>query len=182
MRGKAHILLLALAMTMPAAHARDCLIKGNINSHGERIYHMPGSKWYARTKISPSRGERWFCTEEEAIRAGWRPPLDQPWSRTAQRLMGQGGAANVNAAAMHGLMRTAARKSRSGGRRGLSGGRASPSSGCLIKGNINRRGECIYHVPGSRWYARTKITPSRGERWFCSVQEAEAAGCRAPRR
>ena len=51
----------------------DCPIKGNINSKGERIYHVPGGRWYGRTMIDPGRGERWFCTEDEARRAGWRP-------------------------------------------------------------------------------------------------------------
>jgi hypothetical protein len=52
---------------------------------------------------------------------------------------------------------------------------------CSIKGNISDKGR-IYHVPGSRWYSRTKINTGRGERWFCSVDEAKAAGWRAPRR
>ena len=52
---------------------------------------------------------------------------------------------------------------------------------CLIKGNINRTGERIYHVPGSKWYDRTQINERSGERWFCSVAEAEAAGWRAAR-
>ena len=56
----------------PARTSRkDCVIKGNISDSG-RIYHMPWSKWYARTKIDTSRGERWFCDEAEARRAGWR--------------------------------------------------------------------------------------------------------------
>lgn len=50
-----------------------CLIKGNISSKGERIYHVPGGKWYDATKISESKGERWFCSEAEARAAGWRP-------------------------------------------------------------------------------------------------------------
>lgn len=51
----------------------DCLIKGNISvSSGERIYHVPGGQYYDRTKISPSKGERWFCSEAEAQAAGWR--------------------------------------------------------------------------------------------------------------
>lgn len=45
----------------------------------------------------------------------------------------------------------------------------------LIKGNINSKGEKIYHLPGDQWYDRTKA-----ERWFKTVQEAEAAGFRAP--
>ena len=52
---------------------RDCRIKGNISKHG-RIYHVPGSRWYDETKIDTSKGERWFCSEQEAIDAGWRAP------------------------------------------------------------------------------------------------------------
>lgn len=51
-----------------------------------------------------------------------------------------------------------------------------------IKGNINRRGEKIYHVLGSWSYAATKIDTSKGERWFRSVEEAVAAGWRASHR
>lgn len=49
-----------------------CGIKGNISSRGERIYHVPGGQYYDRTRISSSKGERWFCSEEEARAAGWR--------------------------------------------------------------------------------------------------------------
>ncbi len=37
------------------------------------IYHMPWSPWYDRVRIDDSRGERWFCSEAEALAAGWRP-------------------------------------------------------------------------------------------------------------
>lgn len=51
----------------------DCRIKGNIGfTTGERIYHVPGDKWYDKTRIDTSKGERWFCSEEEARAAGWR--------------------------------------------------------------------------------------------------------------
>ncbi len=52
--------------------ADQCRIKGNISRSGERIYHAPGGQYYDRTKISPSKGERWFCSEAEAAAAGWR--------------------------------------------------------------------------------------------------------------
>jgi len=51
----------------------DCIIKGNISSNG-KIYHTPSSPWYTRTKINTAKGERWFCSEEEAEAAGWRAP------------------------------------------------------------------------------------------------------------
>ena len=55
------------------------------------------------------------------------------------------------------------------------------SGDCVIKGNISSSGK-IYHTPESPWYSRTKINTQKGERWFCSEAEAEAAGWRAPRR
>jgi hypothetical protein len=50
-----------------------CRIKGNISKHG-RVYHVPGSSSYDQIQIDESKGERWFCTEEEARAAGWRAP------------------------------------------------------------------------------------------------------------
>lgn len=52
----------------------ECVIKGNINRKGDKIYHAPWSRSYNRTKISTAKGERWFCTEDEALAAGWRAP------------------------------------------------------------------------------------------------------------
>ena len=51
-----------------------CAIKGNISANG-KIYHPPWSPWYDRTRISTKNGERWFCSEDEAIAAGWRAPV-----------------------------------------------------------------------------------------------------------
>ena len=50
-----------------------CPIKGNISKNGH-IYHAPWSPWYSRTKINLAKGERWFCDEAEAVKAGWRAP------------------------------------------------------------------------------------------------------------
>jgi endonuclease YncB( thermonuclease family) len=61
-------------------------------------------------------------------------------------------------------------------------GEIAPSPDCTIKGNVNSSGECIYHKPTSRWYAQIKMRISKGTRWFCSVEDAEAAGCRETRR
>ncbi|MGO7967136.1 succinoglycan biosynthesis protein exoi [Rhizobium ruizarguesonis] len=52
---------------------QSCKIKGNISiDTGERIFHVPGQRYYAQTKISPKYGERWFCSEAEGWAAGWR--------------------------------------------------------------------------------------------------------------
>jgi endonuclease YncB( thermonuclease family) len=61
-------------------------------------------------------------------------------------------------------------------------GHVAPSPTCRIKGNVNRAGVCIYHTPESRWYAKISMRISKGTRWFCSKEEAEAAGCRETRR
>jgi hypothetical protein len=50
----------------------DCDIKGNISWTGQRIFHVQGQEGYAETRINPTSGERWFCSEDEARAAGWR--------------------------------------------------------------------------------------------------------------
>lgn len=53
-------------------HDAACVIKGNISTGGGHVYHMPGGRFYEKTRIDPRRGEAWFCTEEEAQKAGFR--------------------------------------------------------------------------------------------------------------
>jgi len=49
------------------------MIKGNTSvSSGERIYHVPGGESFDLTVIDESAGERCFCTEADAVGAGWR--------------------------------------------------------------------------------------------------------------
>ena len=49
------------------------LIKGNIAFESkEKIYHTKGQTYYDDTSIDIEYGERWFCSEQEAINAGWR--------------------------------------------------------------------------------------------------------------
>lgn len=56
-----------------------------------------------------------------------------------------------------------------------------PDAGCAVKGNLNSEGSRIYHLPGSRDYAAVRVNLLKGERWFCSAAEAEAAGWRRAR-
>lgn len=49
-----------------------CNIKGNVNSAGAKIYHILGQKYYNETVIDESKGEKWFCSEDEAQKEGWR--------------------------------------------------------------------------------------------------------------
>ena len=52
----------------------------------------------------------------------------------------------------------------------------SPTAACRIKGNIGSGGRKLYHVPGTASYQSTRIDPTKGERWFCTVAEAEREG------
>jgi hypothetical protein len=61
--------------TMEATPVPECLIKGNVNSRKEKIYHVPGGASYDRTIVDPEHGEAWYCSEEEAVAAGFRKAL-----------------------------------------------------------------------------------------------------------
>lgn len=53
----------------------------------------------------------------------------------------------------------------------------APSPECTIKGNITRIGKRIYYTQNQKSY--TKIKMAKGvKRWFCTAEEAEAAGWR----
>ncbi|WP_082034261.1 thermonuclease family protein [Cohnella kolymensis] len=55
----------------PAVPSCSNPIKGNINSKGEKIYHVPGASAYKRTVP-----EQWFCSEQEAREAGFRKAMN----------------------------------------------------------------------------------------------------------
>ncbi|MFD1031170.1 thermonuclease family protein [Metaplanococcus flavidus] len=55
-----------------------------------------------------------------------------------------------------------------------SGNTVTETGDCDIKGNINRSGDRIYHMPGSHSYGQTNP-----EEWFCSEQEARDNGFRS---
>ena len=66
-------------------HPAGCDIKGNISQRGRRVYHTPASPAYASVKVDTAAGERWFCSEAEAEKAGWtkakpggRPAKEEP--------------------------------------------------------------------------------------------------------
>lgn len=58
----------------------------------------------------------------------------------------------------------------------------APPTGCAIKGNLKSRQECIYHLPGGRYYDALDMSSSPTRRWFCSEADAIAAGCRKSKR
>jgi hypothetical protein len=48
----------------------QCQIKGN-NRDGNQTYHLPECKNYQQTIIDLSYGDQWFCSEQEALAAGF---------------------------------------------------------------------------------------------------------------
>ena len=67
-----------LALTQPLhagpAAVNGCTIKGNVTAGG-LIYHTPSSPWYQKVSMGGATGKRWFCSESEAVAAGWRAAI-----------------------------------------------------------------------------------------------------------
>lgn len=51
--------------------------------------------------------------------------------------------------------------------------------GCSVKGDLSEAGERIYYLPNQPVFQDVRIEVALGERWFCSAEEAQAAGWRA---
>jgi endonuclease YncB( thermonuclease family) len=50
----------------------NCVIKGNIDKNSDaRTYYMPDCAQYKFTIVEKDEGEGWFCTEKEALAAGF---------------------------------------------------------------------------------------------------------------
>jgi endonuclease YncB( thermonuclease family) len=49
-----------------------CAIKGTITGDSKRFV-QPWDADYARVRLRTSRGEKWFCSEDEALAAGFKP-------------------------------------------------------------------------------------------------------------
>ena len=149
-------ILLALSCCTIAAWAEEishplgCDIKGNVGRN-KRLFYVPDHSRYDAVKINKPN-ERWFCTENEALAAGWKP---------AGSL--QGRADNTST-----LLSRVCQPS------------LEAPPGCPIKGNINSKHQKIYHIPCSKHYEKTEVRTVDGERWFCSEDEARTAGWRAP--
>ena len=48
-----------------------CPIKATL-AGDTKIYLVPGANRYEKVKVRPDRGERWFCSEADALAAGWK--------------------------------------------------------------------------------------------------------------
>jgi endonuclease YncB( thermonuclease family) len=157
----------------------SCLVTGK-DRYGRALARCESGgedieKWMVRNgwALSFVRYSHVYDKEEGEARAGkaglWAGAFIAPWDwRSRNRGTAILGAVSVPTNAQRVLLSSASAAE-------------APSPDCEIKGNLNRRGECIYHVPGTRYYSAIKMDISKGKRWFCSPAEAEAAGCREPR-
>lgn len=60
------------SVPVATAAGSGCTVKGNISfDDGLKLYHVPGMRDYEITIISEAKGERWFCSEADAIANGW---------------------------------------------------------------------------------------------------------------
>ena len=50
-----------------------CPIKGQVFRKSGKVYMLPWSPDYERSNVDQTLGERWFCSESEAVLAGWKP-------------------------------------------------------------------------------------------------------------
>ncbi|MEK7527410.1 MAG: thermonuclease family protein [Patescibacteria group bacterium] len=56
-----------------------CVIKGNYRqAGGTRVYSLPDCYNYDRIVVNPVGGDKWFCGETEAVKAGFKKSLDCP--------------------------------------------------------------------------------------------------------
>lgn len=58
-----------------SAAPRGCVFKA-VSTSGRKTLVTPWSPWYKDMQIDPSRGDRWLCSEAEAVAQGW---LEPPW-------------------------------------------------------------------------------------------------------
>ena len=152
---------------------------------GERNINLEmvarGNAWAYRYYLGDLRDDRQYCEWEATAREQqlglWRLPAKSkraPWewrrrSRGVHYTSYDGSTAADCVAAIRNKVASVPVPS------------VGKSGDCPIKGNISSGNQRIYHVPGSSSYADTRIDESKGERWFCSEAEAQAAGWRAPR-
>ena len=51
-----------------------------------------------------------------------------------------------------------------------------PTEGCFIKGIVSASGVRVFVVPSQEHYPTIKVDSAHGDRWFCTTDDATAAG------
>jgi hypothetical protein len=140
---------------------------GNCFVEDEDVSCLDGPIGWALSFIRYSHAyDRDEVLAREAKAGLWAGAFIAPWDwRHRSRETGVHGALGVPVNAQKSLL-------------GAVSSKGAPSPDCVIKASVGGL-ECVYHLPGDRWYGKIKMDGS-GKRLFCSTVEAGAAGCRSP--
>jgi len=49
-----------------------CMVKGKVTKAGDRFYYGPLDEVYDQLSVDPKKGERFFCSDDQARASGWR--------------------------------------------------------------------------------------------------------------
>lgn len=71
-QNRAGIYSLCRSQTPPS---ENCNIKAN-NNHGQKTYFLPSCSNYKGPSVDKDKGDEWFCTETEALKAGFKKSGD----------------------------------------------------------------------------------------------------------
>jgi hypothetical protein len=159
-----------------ADYELDHIVPLAIGGHPRKLSNLQLQPWHGVDSATDKDGlerrlQRLVCDRRIAL-ADAQYCIAENWQACARR---------ISAGQIHfGTAVVASGSPSASAEPALSVAAATPSPACRIKGNISSSGR-IYHVPGSRSYESTVIDESKGERWFCSEDEARAAGWRAPK-
>lgn len=52
----------------------------------------------------------------------------------------------------------------------------TPPPGCVVKGEVEANGSRFFYLPNDAGYAGVRVNIANGDRWFCALTDAQAAG------
>ncbi|MEM6490657.1 MAG: hypothetical protein AAF684_01955, partial [Pseudomonadota bacterium] len=157
----------------PGAGQGPCVIKGNLSPDGRR-YFTPHDPDYLRVTVIQTNGERWFCTVDEAIAAGWT----QPGPRCVIKGVVEDAGRRVYYLPTDRFFGEITVEVEEGGRVFCTPGEANQAGfrNCLIKGVVEEDGRRVYYVPNADGYLQVNVERAQGDRWLCTVEMARSAG------
>lgn len=62
----------------PGPEEAECPVKAMVGAAQGRVYIVPTDSAYRTARLDPARGDRSFCSDEDARAAGWRRPGERP--------------------------------------------------------------------------------------------------------
>jgi len=156
------------------AGAGPCMVKANIESNGNRRYYTTNDPDYHRVAITPSKGESFYCSVEEAYDNGFTRPGPKCQIKGIVEPSGR----RVYYLPEDEPYRNAKINFANGDRWLCTAGHAyfEKFRRCLIKGKIVPDGPNAYYTPKSKNYKTIKVIRDQGDKWICTPQMAVRAG------